>query len=155
MHRFSHLTLKRKAPNAACPLAMLALGLLLTAPPADAASFTAALKVRNYQEAERAANAALAVNPRDPMALAAKIDAIVALAPDARIDEAVGLAEQCVAFHPRLSECHEGLGNALGSKAINAGIFSAMGYAGKIRDAFRRAIELDPKNTDARFSLLQ
>lgn len=155
MHYCSPLTLKRKTRHAAYPLGMLALGLVFMAPPVQASSFTAALKARNYQEAERGANAALAVNARDPAALAAKIDAIVALAPDTRIDEAVGLAEQCVAFHPRLSECHEGLGNALGAKALNAGVLSAMGYAGKIRDAFRRAIELDPKNTGARFSLLQ
>jgi tetratricopeptide (TPR) repeat protein len=32
---------------------------------------------------------------------------------------------------------------------------SAMGYATKIRDAFKTAIELDPKFTDARFNLMQ
>lgn len=133
----------------------LATGLLLAAPPAGASAYGAALKARNYPEAERAANAALAADPADAAALAAKSAAILALAPDSRIDEAVGLAEQCVAAHPRQSECHEALGNALGTKAINAGIFSAMGYAGKIRDALRCAVALDPHNMPARFSLLQ
>ena len=134
-------------------LALAALCLL--AAPAMATPYTAALKARNYLDAERLANAALAGAPRDPQALAAKVDVIVATAAEARVDEAVALGEACVAANPRESACHDALGTALGSKAVGAGIFSAMGYAGKIRDAFRKAVELDPNNVGARFSLLQ
>jgi tetratricopeptide (TPR) repeat protein len=47
------------------------------------------------------------------------------------------------------------LGKALGVKAMSGGMMAAMGSAGKIRDAFKKATELDPRNLDARFSLLQ
>ena len=36
---------------------------------------------------------------------------------------------------------------------MSAGIMSAMGYAGTIRDAFKKAVELDPQNMEARFAL--
>ncbi|MEH6436622.1 tetratricopeptide repeat protein [Massilia sp. DD77] len=134
--------------------AALAASFMLAAP-AMATPYGDALKARNYLEAERLADAALAAAPRDPLALAAKVDVIVATAPEARVDEAVSLGEACVAAHPRESACHAALGTALGSKAVGAGIFSAMGYAGKIRDAFRKAVDLDPGNVDARFLLLQ
>ncbi len=57
--------------------------------------------------------------------------------------------------HPKLSGCYEALGRVLGTKAIRAGIMSAIGYAGTIRDAFKTAVELDTHNMRARFSLLE
>ena len=129
--------------------------LLCAMPGAQAEGYAAALKAKRFQEAERLANAALAVNPRDPLALHAKVDALLGMGPASRLDEATRLAEQCIAANPKQSLCHEALGNVLGTKAINAGIFSAMGYAGKICDAFSTAIALDPSNMAARFALLQ
>lgn len=129
--------------------------LLLLAQLAHADEYAAAFKARRYQDVERQANAALAVDAVDPHALAAKVDALLSMKPGLRLAEAQKLAEQCIAAHPKESICHEALGNVLGTKAIDAGIFSAMGYAGKIRDAFRTAVELDPNNLSARFSLQQ
>lgn len=133
----------------------IAASLLLWTQAACADDYAAAFKAHRYQDVERMANAALAIDPRDPRALRAKADALLSIAPDTRLDEAYKLAEQCVAAHPKESICHEALGNVLGTKALNAGIFSAMGYAGKIRDAFRTAVDLDPANVSARFSLQQ
>lgn len=134
---------------------LVAAGLLLAATAAHADDYAAGLKAKRFQDVERQANAALTVNARDPYALRAKVDALLGMGSDSRLEEATKLAEQCVAANPQQSICHEALGNALGTKALNAGIFSAMGYAADIRDAFRRAIELDPKNLSARFSLEQ
>jgi tetratricopeptide (TPR) repeat protein len=145
-------SLRSTSPSARQAIACAA---LLACACAQAAPYEALLRDRNFQEVERQANAALAAAPRDPQAMAAKIDAILALGLEQRIEEAVALGEACVAAHPRDAGCQEGLGNALGAKAVNAGIFSAMGYAGKIRDAFRKAVELDPARLSARFSLLQ
>lgn len=47
------------------------------------------------------------------------------------------------------------LGNAYGRKAQGASIFTAPGYAKKIRENFSKAVELDPENLRARFALLQ
>lgn len=134
---------------------LIAASLLLCTQAARADDYAAAFKARRYQDVERMANAALAIDARDPRALRAKADALLSMAPDTRLEEAFKLAEQCVAAHPKESICQEALGNVLGTKALNAGIFSAMGYAGKIRDAFRTAVDLDPNNLSAKFSLQQ
>lgn len=121
---------------------------------AAATPLASLLRAHKFAEAERIADAALARDPADPDALIAKADAIVALDPDGRADEAVRLAERCVAAHPRHSGCYLASGNALGAKARHAGPLSAMNYATRIRDDFLKAVELDPRNTDARFALL-
>jgi tetratricopeptide (TPR) repeat protein len=128
-----------------------ALGALLSAQ-AAANEYSALLRTHRYAEVERIANAKLAQEPANADALAAKSEAILG---SGRLEEAVKLGEQCVAAHPQVSDCHLALGNALGSKAMAAGIMSAMGYAGTIRDAFKKAVELDPQNMAARFSLMQ
>lgn len=137
-------------------LAALAGCAMLFASEAGAANeYSALLKARKFAEAERVANAKLVQDPVDRDALVAKNEAILGSGPASRIEEAVKLGTQCVDAHPRESNCHLALGNALGAKAMHGGIMSAIGYAGKIRDAFKTAVELDPHNLDARFSLLQ
>lgn len=131
--------------------------LLLCATAAQAASneYTPLMKAKKYAEAERLAATRLAADPSNAAALAARSAAIAAVGNQARIAEAVKYAEQCVKAHPGNAECHLTLGNMLGWKAMSGGIMSAIGYAGDIRDAFKKAVELDPRNLDARFSLLQ
>lgn len=130
-------------------------GLSVVAPHVvHAREFSAAIKAKKYAEVEQAANTKLAADPQHADALIARVELIVTQRQEARLDEAVKLAEQCTAAHPQKSECHEALGNALGTKAMLGGIVSAIGYATNIRDAFKTAVELDAKNLDARFSLL-
>lgn len=116
--------------------------------------FTPMLEARKYAEVERLAGARLAARPDDVEAITAKASAISAQG-ERRIDEAVKVSEGCVAAFPQNSDCHASLGETLGNKAMQAGIMASMGYVGKIRDAFVRAVELDPKNYSARISLLQ
>jgi tetratricopeptide (TPR) repeat protein len=116
---------------------------------------SALLKTNKFADVERIASTKLAMDPANADALIAKSEAILGSAAPARIEEAVKLGEQCVAAHPQLSACHVALGSALGTKAMSNGIMSAIGYAGTIRDAFKKAVELDPQNMEARFSLLQ
>jgi tetratricopeptide (TPR) repeat protein len=132
-------------------LTIAALGVLLSTH-AAANEYASLLKTHKYAEVERVAGARLAQDPANAEALIAKSEAVLSGGP-ARLEEAVKLGEQCVAAHPQVSNCHLALGNALGSKAMSAGIMSAMGYAGTIRDEFRKAVELEPQNMDARFSL--
>jgi len=131
------------------------LSLLLALPSASASEYSALMKAKKFPEAERAASAKLAQEPANAEAMAARTEAILAGGNEARIGEAVKQAEQCVAAHAGNALCHVALGKALGSKAMNGGMMSAMGYAGTIRDSFKKAVELDPRNMDARFSLLQ
>ncbi|MFP5390118.1 MAG: tetratricopeptide repeat protein [Gammaproteobacteria bacterium] len=133
---------------AAATLALLALQ------SAHADEYSAGLKARRHAEVERAASARLAQDPNDADALVAKNRAILGSGDTARTDEAVKLGETCVARHPNHSRCQLALGEALGTRALTNGVLSALGYAGTIREAFKKAVELDPKSVDARFSLL-
>jgi tetratricopeptide (TPR) repeat protein len=136
--------------------AVAALLLALVVQPALAANeYSAPLKAKKYAEVERMSNAKLSAEPNNADALIAKSKAILAQNVESRFDEAAKLAEQCIAAHPQRSDCHEALGEALGSKAMAGGIMSAIGYAGKIRDAFQKAVELDTNNLTARSSLQQ
>lgn len=140
----------------ASPLATLTLlGLLCAAQAACAHEYAPLIRAKKYAEVERATSSRLNTEPHNADALVARVDLILSQAQDSRYDDAVTLAEQCISAHPQQSECHEALGNALGAKAMSSGIVSAIGYASRIRDAFKKAVALDPNNLDARFSLLQ
>lgn len=134
-----------------------ALAGLLACGAASAATneFSPLLRTKKFAEAEKLAATRLAQNPASVEAIAARVEAILGAGAPARIEEAVKLGEQCVAAHPQASACHLALGQALGTKALNNGIMSAMSYAGDIRDAFKKAVELDPRSAEARFSLLE
>ena len=136
-------------------LTVAAVLLICTVAQANAHAYTAQLKAQKFDEVDKATHAALAANPENVEALLGRIDLLLSMHQESKLDDAVRLAEQCIQVAPTRSECHEYLGNALGTKALNAGLLSAMGSVGKIRNAFKKAVELDPKNIDARFSLLQ
>ncbi|MDP2367822.1 tetratricopeptide repeat protein [Rhodoferax sp.] len=142
-------------PHLRGTFSVAALCLLLTSQSVASHEYSSLIRAKKYEEVERLASSRLAAEPNQADALVGRVEAIVTQGLEHRFDEAVKLAEQCIAAHPQKSGCHEALGNALGTKAMTAGILSAMGYAGKIRDAFKKAVELDPQNLDARFSLLQ
>jgi tetratricopeptide (TPR) repeat protein len=68
--------------------------------------------------------------------------------------EAAQHLERAVALSPRGSEVHKDLGDAYGRLAQKANVFTRMGWASKCRSAYERAVALDPRNVDARLSLL-
>ena len=129
--------------------------LLVTAHSASANEYDALIKAKKYPEAERAASARLAKEPANVEAMAGRIDAIMAADSESRIGEAVKYAKHCVSVSPASAACHLALGKSLGWKAMHGGVMSAIGYAGDMRNAFLKAVELEPRNMDARFSLLQ
>lgn len=117
--------------------------------------YEALMKAKKYAEVEKAVATKLSTEANNPDALVAKTELILVEGKESRLDEAVKIAEQCIANNPKNSECHESLGNVLGTKAMRGGVMSAITYVGKIRDAFKKAIELDPNNFSARSSLMQ
>lgn len=121
---------------------------------AGAHEYSKLIKNYKYAEVEKAVNAKLAADPKNLDALLGKIQVILNQGQEKRLDEAQKLAESCVAAHPQASECHELAGNVQGIKIVNGGMFAAMSGAGKVRDSFLKAVELDPKNYSARMSLL-
>lgn len=126
----------------------------LSAFSAQAHEYSKLLKDRKYAEAEKAITAKLAQEPKNADAMAGKADLMLHTGQLAQQDENIKVAEQCVAAHPQHSQCHEILGTLYGTKAANSGMLSAMSNAGKARDAFLKAVELDPKNYSAAHFLL-
>jgi tetratricopeptide (TPR) repeat protein len=70
-------------------------------------------------------------------------------------DAAAALLEKAVAQNPKSAEAHLWLGNAYGSQAQNASIFGQASLAGKTKNEFEKAVELDPNLLDARVGLIQ
>lgn len=134
-------------------LGAIAFGMLIAGQASAADDYHALLKDRKFAEVEKATTAKLAKDPLDASAMIARTKAILG-ARDGRYDEAAAQAEKCIAKHPDNAACHTAFGKALGSKAVAGGITSAIGYAGKIRDAFKKAVELNPRDYEARFALL-
>lgn len=122
---------------------------------ASANEYSAAMKAKKYTEVAAAAHAALAKDPNNANALIVKSKLLTIQNPETQLDEAVKLAEKCVAAHPKNAECHDALGSVLGIKALRGGLMASIGSVGAIRDAFKKAVELDPQNMQARFHLLQ
>jgi len=70
-------------------------------------------------------------------------------------NRAESACKKAIVLDPRNSQYHLWLGRAYGEKANHANFFSAASLAGKTRDEFQRAVELDPANTDARVDLAE
>ena len=67
---------------------------------------------------------------------------------------AVSALEKATELSPANSRYQQRLGDAYGRSAQKAGVFSKFGLARKCKAAYEKAVELDPKNIDAHFSLL-
>ena len=128
---------------------------VLASQSAFANDYSAFFKAKKYDEVARVANAKLSIDPNNADALIAKAKLILIEGKESRLDEAAKLSEQCINANPSNSDCQESLGEVLGTKAVRGGIMSAIGYASKIRDAFQKAVELNPQNIQARSSLME
>lgn len=70
-------------------------------------------------------------------------------------DKAIGYLKKAVALKPDNAEYHLMLGNAYGTKAAKAGIFSKLGAAKDCLKEFQTASSLDRKYIDARRGLIE
>jgi Tfp pilus assembly protein PilF len=75
--------------------------------------------------------------------------------PEYDVDKAVDETEKAVELNPNNAEYQFNYGAALGIKTQNAGIFKQAFLAPKVKKAFLRAVELDPKLFQARIALAQ
>ena len=110
---------------------------------------------QRYTEAGREIDADLARKPSDPGALAARADLLLARGGRDAPSAAQVQAEHCVAANPDNSLCAEALGRALAAQARAGGLIAVVRHAHPTRDAFERALRLDPSNYRARVALLR
>lgn len=129
--------------------AILAVALALALPAAaQTAQGVALFEQGRYEEAKRL----LTAQPNDPQALYT-LGRIAVAQNDA--DKAAEYFEKAIAKKPNVSEYHLWLGNAYGQQAIKASMFGKASLAGKVKDEFLRAVELDPNNVEARSGLVE
>ena len=72
---------------------------------------------------------------------------------DRDVDEAVDQLEKAVDLNPNNADYQFRYGTALGEKAQNAGMIKQAFLAPKVKNAFKRAVELNPQNVQARLGL--
>ena len=70
-------------------------------------------------------------------------------------DRGIPSCERSTRLDPQKSLYYLWLGRIYGEKADHAGFLSAAGLAKKVRNSFERAVELDPKNWEARTDLAE
>src|SRR5882762_578577 len=70
-------------------------------------------------------------------------------------DRAESSCRKAASLEPDNSRFHLWLGRVYGEKADRANFLAAAGLAGKVRGEFERAVQLDPKNLDARLDLAE
>jgi tetratricopeptide (TPR) repeat protein len=72
-----------------------------------------------------------------------------------RIGDAVAVGERATSAHPDDARLWLWLGRAYGRRAIEANLLARASWAGKTREAWEKAVALDPASTEARFDLMQ
>ena len=70
-------------------------------------------------------------------------------------DQAISACERAAFLEPRNSDYHLWLARAYGEKADRSSVFAAMSLARKVRKQFEIAVELNPRNVDARVDLAE
>ena len=75
--------------------------------------------------------------------------------PEYDLEKAVDETEKAVALNPNNSDFQYNYGAALGMKTQNAGIFKQAFLAPKVKKAFLRTVELNPKHIQGRIALAQ
>jgi tetratricopeptide (TPR) repeat protein len=128
---------------------------LLAAQPVKDAQWSAALKARHFAEVQRSAMQRIAAKPDDLDAHAALIRAALAANDTAQRSAALMQMDACLQRLPDVAVCHYGIGALLGAQALEEGMVKAALNAGRIRDAFIKAVELDPILYAAHSGLVQ
>jgi len=109
-------------------------------------------KQRQWPEAQAVLEKAAAAAPQDAETRALLGQAYLARGSN---EEAVASLEKATALDPKSSNYQRLLGDAYGASAIKAGLFGKISFARKCKAAFDKAVELDPKNIDARWSVME
>ena len=133
--------------------AMLATLLLLAALPASAAdSAKDMLAAGRIDEAIAALNARLSSVPMDAESANLLCRSYFAMED---WDRAESACRKAVSLNSNLGRYHLWLGRVYGEKADHAGFLRAASLVGKVRDEFQRAVQLEPKDIDARLDLAE
>ncbi|HVT74437.1 MAG TPA: tetratricopeptide repeat protein [Lacunisphaera sp.] len=110
------------------------------------------IRHRQFPEAQAELETIVAANPQDAEAQyrlgKVRLDR-------GQLEGSVTALETAASLAPANSEYFRVLGDAYGISAQRAGLFSKLGFARKCKAAYDKAVELDPKNINARWSVME
>jgi len=109
-------------------------------------------KGRQWAQAQAVLEKATAAAPKDAEAWALLGQVYTTLG---NAESAVTALETAAALEPKSSEYQRLLGDAYGVSAQKAGMFGKISFARKCKAAYDQAVVLDPKNIDARWSIME
>ncbi len=112
----------------------------------------ALFRQRQWAQAQAVLEKATAATPRDAEAWQMLGQVFMQTG---NADRAVEAMEQAAELAPASSDVQRQLGDAYGFAAQKAGMLSKMGWAKKCKAAYDKAVALDPKNIDARWSVME
>ena len=122
------------------------------------AEFDALLIDKKFTEAYSLAQARIKADATDGVAIFAlssvALSGKIPNAEKAR-EDALKTVEACLAANPKSFECTRAASQLYGVLAMSGGMMAGIKYAPKIKDYMLKAVELDPKNFDARRDLNQ
>jgi len=113
---------------------------------------TQLIKSQNFKEAEKILIPFVNKNPKSHEAMYCLAQIKLT---ENNYKEAISLMEKAVKFNDKESKYYVLLGGAYGTKAQDSNMFSQAFLAPKIKKSFEKAVALDAKNINARFSLMQ
>jgi tetratricopeptide (TPR) repeat protein len=115
----------------------------------------ALIETNQGDQVERITRERIAKNPKDEMAYRYLALSALVQNDSKKRSAALDAMDACIALLPQSSQCHLQAGRLLGINAMEAGMLSAMGSVGRIKDYFLKALEYDPKSFEARRDLMQ
>jgi tetratricopeptide (TPR) repeat protein len=112
----------------------------------------ALFKGRQWAQAQTVLEKATTATPKDAEAWVLLGQVHLALN---HTEAAVTALETAASLDPKSSNGQRLLGDAYGMSAQQAGMFGKVSFAHKCKAAYDKAVELDPKNIDARWSVME
>lgn len=114
------------------------------------------LRDKRWDDVRKLAERRLAADVKDEQAYWLLSRAGLRTAKDAaELERLADALEPCLERIPQSALCHLALGETYGAIAGSGGMLKGMKYAGRIRAALEKAVELDPRNFTARHDLNQ
>ena len=111
------------------------------------------MQTRKYAEAQAAFEAVVKADPRNAEAHCRLCQ--MDIVQERNLEKAEEYCLRAVQLNPKNADYHYWLGAVYGLQAINGELIDALAVASRLRDAFMKAMKLNPKHGNARFALAQ
>ncbi len=122
---------------------------------AQSAQFDSWFDADDFTSIEREIERRLKGDADDRIGLIARARLGLAWQDASRLDAAVEAMQRCLLRNEADARCHLWLGRAFGRKALEAGTLGGLRHAGRVREHFERAAQLEPQAVDIRYDLHQ